>query len=427
MKLPGLSADQSEVAVLSACLRDPTTVDEAVALGLGSEDFLDRRRRELWSGMVQDRARGMGPDEATLLERHEHRVGPGKPFVDFTELSNVIRSITTTRGQRRYLARYLSALADAKVRRRLVVTAEGVLDLAREGSPTGEMLDHAEQGILGASKTRGGVEHRRMADVFSDAADRIDAIRSGEQVDTRILTGLSRLDRYLVLRPGHFGVWAGRPSMGKTQTVLSVLRHIAENSGPVLLVSREMGRDALGDRLVSTEEASGCSRKESRARWGSMPFLVDDRSRSLGEAVSSIRLAHHKHGIVAVAVDYLQLLSLPAGDSREVQVANASAAFRDLTQDTGVVMFLLSQLNRGVEARKDRRPALSDLRESGAIEQDADSVVMLYRHAYYAKAAKNPHELELIIRKQRNGRSGVTAFQHFEPGQWVVDPSGAGS
>mgnify|MGYP003655405312 CR=1 FL=1 len=375
--MSGLTADQSEIAVLAACLRDPEAVDEAVALGLDADDFYDRCRQEIWLGMVQDRARGSGPDEATLLERHEAKVGGGKLFRDFAELASLVKQISNTRGQRRYLSRYLASLVDAKTRRRLVRTAEDILDHSREGTPTSEVLDVAEQGVLSAGKARGGVEHLSMGDIYSSTATRVEAIRSGEAEDTRVLTGLTRLDKYLMLHPGHFGVWAGRPSMGKTQAILSVLRNIAERYGPVLLISREMGRDALGERLYQTEEAVGVTREQAAAKWADTPFLVDDRSRSLSEAVSSIRMAHHKHKIVAVAVDYLQLLSLPPGDSREQQIASASSSFRDLTRDTGVIMFLLSQLNRGVEARRDKRPTLSDLRESGAIEHDALSTRLL--------------------------------------------------
>ena len=239
------------------------------------------------------------------------------------------------------------------------------------------------------------------------------------------------MDAVLRISPHDYLVVAGRPSMGKTHFALSLLGALARTHGPTLMVSVEMGEDSMAERLASSEGplvgdqgAIQSAWMEAIDRWDCVPMRIDTWAKTLQQVVSSIRVAKQRYGIVAAAVDYLQLMRLPKAESREQAVALASRELCLLAKELGIVVLALSQLNRGCESRDDKRPLLSDLRESGSIEQDADSVLMLYREAAYNPATPRPEECEIIVRKQRNGQQR-TALLAFRPGHgWFEDLNG---
>ena len=411
---------ETESAVLAACLHDPAQVDNAQALGLRAELFGDRGRRALWDGMVLDRSSGVGPDEATLLDRHELSVGPGKPFLDFGELNLAVRALRRTRPRANQLDSYIARLAEQRARVRVASMCSLVSAMVEENEPTSDLIEEAERGLVEAKRTgRAGFDFVRLGSSVGATWARLQRVRDGLEPDNQIRTGIEQLDNLLRLRPSHYSVWAGRPSMGKTQAALSAARNIAASGVPTLIVSVEMDVESLSERIVSAEELqSERPRDETIAWWDSMPLYIDERSNSLDEICSSIRLHVLRHDVRVVVVDYLQIMQLPKNPSREQQIAQASLRLKALTKETGVAMILLAQLNRAVESRVDKRPMMSDLRESGSLEQDADSVLMLYRAVYYDPATEDPHELEMLLRKQRNGAVG-TAFAHYKVGGWV--------
>lgn len=414
---------ETERAILAACLHDPAAVDNAQALGLTVEHFGLRGHRALWVGMVHDRSDGTGPDEATLFDRHELNVGDGRPFADFAALNAVVMALRGSRPKQRHLESYITRLGEQRVRVALASTARLVSSMIEDNEPTQDALDAAESGLLEAAKgRRAGFSFTRLGEVVGPAWEHHDAVARGDVVDTRIETGIATLDAILRLRPKHYSVWAARPSMGKTQAALSALRNIAARQIPSLLVSIEMDRGSLAERIVGAEIATGArAPEEAISWWNRIPLFIDDTSTTLAEVCSSIRLHVMRHRVQFVVVDYLQIIRFPDNPSRERQIADASMQLKALAKETGVALVLIAQINRAVEQRGDKRPVMSDLRESGALEQDADSIVMLYRGLYYNRATAKPHELEAIIRKQRNGKVG-TAFVWYEVGKWVTNP-----
>jgi len=193
----------------------------------------------------------------------------------------------------------------------------------------------------------------------------------------------------------------------------------------------EMGSSALGDRIFAHDATGDWGERPDDAvhsvgrvmnRWAGLPLHLDTKSRALAKILSAIRVAKQKHGIVAAMIDYLQLVRLPRGSSREQEVAGASREFAALAHELDIVLFVACQLNRQLENRplRDRRPCMSDLRESGQLEQDADGILFLFREAAYNPACETPEILEVGIAKQRNGRAPRTAFCHYQPGDGYV-------
>lgn len=249
----------------------------------------------------------------------------------------------------------------------------------------------------------------------------------------RLSTGLPSLDRALKggLRPGWQVVIGARPGMGKSALALQLARAAGRQGSPVLLVSAEMTAEELAERALAGEsdvtidaieqgpgEIEIRSLEAAAERAGRYPIEIDDRTTTLDDLLPKVRRWRRRNrgGIGLLVVDYVQLLGGPRerGDSREREIAGVSRALKQLAQQLGICTLVLSQLNRQLEARPDKRPQLSDLRESGAIEQDANLVMFLYRPWVYDKT-KDPGAVELLIRKFRGGRSPQTIRLVFAP------------
>ena len=407
----------------------PDTVDEARILGVREGHFHRAQRRSIWAGMVVDRERGVGPDAATVLERHEAEIGPGGPFRDFSALATEVTHIRETEARRAHLARYAEAVSDAHSVRRLLAMAREVQGEFTGGGAAKDLLELAQRGVQDAADGLSAAHDAPLAGTLVErAVARSIAVADGTAKDTRLLTGLRALDRVLEIHPGDYTIIAGRPSMGKTQLTLTLLAALARRHGPVLLCSAEMGSDAIGHRIASSEVRPGALMHEEGPavveRWQRYPVRIDTKSRSLDQVLSAVRVARQRYGIVAAAVDYLQMLRLPQrrGETREQAVANASRELCGTAKDLGIALLVLSQLNRGLEHRPDKRPIMADLRESGQLEQDADAILFVYRDVVYNPTTPRPHEAEAIIAKQRNGPIG-TCYLRFRPGDgWFTDP-----
>ena len=414
------TADQSELAIIALGLRDPGVVDEAQALGLVVDDFAGTRTRALWRGMVLDRQDGTGPDEATVLERHERSVGPGRPFPDFAQLAGVVANLTRVPARRGNLETYVATVQEYRARRDLLRATQLASGIHEGGGGSPEMREALEEAILRIQSRTAGGGIVLASSLLEQATVQAGRVRRGEAPDTQLRTGLAPLDRVLTYHPGHYGLIAARPGMGKTQLALSLAAGIARRHGPVLFVSVEMGEDSLSERVYSSSVAGAgdIEEREASARegWAGVPLWMDHQSKTLAEILSAIRIAKAQHGIVAFFVDYLQKVTIPRRDSREQEIAHASEALSSLCSRSGLLGVVLSQLNRAVDGRKDRRPLASDLRESGALEQDADSILFVYREVAYNRMAREPDKVELILEKQRNGKAHTTIPAHFRPG-----------
>jgi len=422
----------SERALLSLMLTDEDAIHEALGLGLQPDHLNDPGHRALLRGIADDLKRGVSPDEATLYDRFCGECGMGKPWDSLMSLTICLEQVADTRALRGNLKAYVENVLEATRRRQVVESARRLLAMADSKRSTDALVEETQRAAIRADQTR-AVEQDlpSMAQIAQQACDRAVAVASGEASDTIVPLGLLDLDKKFAARKGDYILVGARPSMGKTHFMLSIMEQIARKSGPVQFHSIEMRSRALGDRLfahdatgpwaTSVKTAQASSRAVMR-RWGDLPIRVDTKGRSLGQVLSSLRVAKQKSGIIAAGIDYLQLMRLPRAGSREQEVATASRELAALASELDIVLFVLCQLNRQLEQRpvNDRRPRMSDLRESGQLEQDADGILFLFRDAAYNPNSKTPEVLEVGIAKQRNGRAPRTAFCRYVPGDGFV-------
>ncbi|WP_328923196.1 replicative DNA helicase [Streptomyces griseoaurantiacus] len=330
---------------------------------------------------------------------------------------------------------YAEIVAEKAVLRRLAEAGVRIAQLGNAGEgEVDEIRGQAEAALLDALKSRD--EAAGYAPVREDVApfwDRLDARMKGGATPTGVLTGLADLDALTGgLQPGQLIVIGARPAMGKSTLALDFARAAAIKHGKTAaFFSLEMGRDEITDRLYSAE----CSVGLHHIRAGSVsetdlarmyertpaieaaPLVVDDSPNlSCLEIRSRARRIAQQRGLDLLVVDYLQLMqsgSTRRAETRQQEVADMSRTLKLLAKELGIPVIALSQLNRGTEQRTEKKPVLSDLRESGAIEQDADMVILLHREDAYEKETPRAGEADLIVAKHRNGPTATVtvAFQ----------------
>lgn len=423
----------SELALLSVCLRNPVCVDEANSMGLKKDHFEHPHHRIVWGQFVIDRAAGIGPDKATVYDKFEDVIGNGRPFSDYVEFCDLIKRIERTPGSQNNIDAYVGAVIQLARRRHIVRLCQNIIASEEEKEPFSEILKYSAS-IVGVTTwaPEGRSQPRLAHDIVKDYLEDLEAQRLGLKTSTLVQTGIKELDRILLVRPGQMVVVGGRPKMGKTHLMISLLTNIARNyDRPTLFVSAEMNEMQIGERIASSDADLGESADDVRGardgilnNWKGAPVYFDDKPKTLGAALMSIRVQKKQLDISAAAVDYLQLLKLPPSTSRERQVAEASSAFKRLSMELNIPIFVVAQLNRSCEFRENKRPILSDLRDSGQIEQDADAVVFVYRHAVYNEDHEPASDAEVIVRAQRNGPTG-TAMCSWTPGRGWFGSSNA--
>ena len=425
-----MASDSSERALLALCLRRPEAVDDALSHGLRAGYFGNGKNRLLWKGFVEDRARGAGPDEATLYDRHETYVGRGRIFDSWADFNDFVKRLLSTPCSHHNLPGYVERIAESARRRQIVNAAQSLIAMEQGSYSMEAMLEEASK-ITSAScwAPEGSSDPLLAYDIVEDYFDEIEAQRRGERATTLVLTGIDALDGILRVRPGQMVVIGGRPKQGKTHLTISVLKNIAKTyTKPALMISAEMGRVQLGERMATSGARVGTTLGQAQSargqvlpQWEGVPLYFDHKPKSINSAITSIRTAKRKLGICVAAVDYLQLLKMGADSSRERQVAEASSSLKRLAMELDIPIFVVAQLNRKADYRDNKRPLLSDLRDSGQIEQDADAVAFVYRPVAYDDEYEPKSDVEVIVRAQRNGPTG-TARCHWEPGEgWFED------
>ncbi len=332
---------------------------------------------------------------------------------------------------------YARLVRDSAKRRALIRAAGQVLKDAYESADEADnLIDLAEKRIFEIAQSRSSDEPEELAKLIADSYEQI-ALREMEGVSlTGLSTGYHDLDDMLSgLQKSEMIIIAARPSMGKTAFALNIAENIALNAGqPVAVFSLEMSKQQLAQRLMSSragvdgqrmrrnmlneEEFRKLQAIVTEARDAPM-FIDDTPGMTVLEMRAKSRRLAARHDIKAIFVDYMQLMSSPGAESRQQEVSQISRGLKALARELAVPVIALSQLNRNPEGRADNKPLLSDLRESGSIEQDADVVMMLHREEYYHKdeawALENPDKVglaEIIIAKQRNGPTGIAEL-HF--------------
>ncbi len=323
---------------------------------------------------------------------------------------------------------YTKIVRDHSVARKLIIAGQYIADLAYspKGRESTELIDEAERYILEVSKLghseRGPVGVKYLT---AEAVERIRALSNGEFDKNSLRTNFRDFDKLTCgLQKGDLVVLAGRPSMGKTALVMNIVEHIVlQLKKTVVVFSLEMPGDSLVMRMMSSlgrieqhrirsgkVDAHSWTRINSTASMiSSKSLFIDDSSTLTPMELRSRarRLAREQGGLDLIVVDYLQLMHVPGYKSnRNLEISEISRSLKVLAKELSVPVIALSQLNRGLEQREEKRPMMSDLRESGAIEQDADLIVFVYRDEVYHKDSADRGTAEIIIAKHRNGPIG---------------------
>jgi replicative DNA helicase len=411
---------EAEEAVLGSLLIDPDAIIR-IATFLGPDDFYVERHSWLYEAIRDLHERREPADLVTLTDELERR-GQLSEIGGSAYLTSLINA-TPTSIHVEYYARIVERTA---VLRRLIDAAGQIARLAyQDTEEVDEVVDRAEEIIFGVSARRVERDLRHIRNVLDKYYDRIEYLyqHRGEMIG--IPTGLADLDKLLGgFQRSDMIVLAGRPGMGKTSMALSVALQAARRlQRRVAIFSLEMSDEQVVQRLISAETGIDSQRLRlgdiKEDEWptfiqatnllsGTSIFIDDTPSISALELRSKARRLHAEHGLDLLIVDYLQLMR---GDSRsenrQQEISFISRSIKALARELNIPILALSQLSRQVESRHDKRPMLSDLRESGSIEQDADVVLFIYRDELYNPDTEFPNIAELIVSKHRSGPTGV--------------------
>ena len=431
-RLPPQSTEAEE-AVLGAILIDPDAIIR-VATVLRGEDFYREKNRWIYETALALHERREPIDFLTVCDELDHReqldsVG-GPAFI--TSLINAVPTSV-------HAEYYANIVERTATRRRLIEAAGEIAALAyKEAEDVDEVVDRAEQVLFGVSERRIARDLVPVKQVLSEYYDRIEYLtrHRGEMIG--IPTGFHDLDKILGgMQRSDMLILAARPSVGKSSLALSIAHTAAKRYRQrVALFSLEMSNEQVVQRLISAETGIDSQRLRrgeiAQDEWGRFMkatsdlaethFFVDDTpSISALELRTKARRLHADVGVDLIVVDYLQLMRGDFGSENRVQeISSISRGLKALARELNVPVLALSQLSRGVEARSDKRPILSDLRESGALEQDADVVMFIYRDELYNENTERKNLADIIVAKHRNGPTGnVTLYFKKELAQFL--------
>jgi replicative DNA helicase len=422
--------DQAERQVLSALLQRPDRLHDVVTL-LKHEDFFVRRNGLIYEALIELSDKNMALDVVTLQAYLKAQgklgdVGGSEYLSELLPEAFGWENVTKHAG----LVGHLATL-----RNLISILGEGI-ESARQTPPDGEsvraLCDECESNVFGVSEGRDPSGAKNMGDLLTGVFQKIDQ-QSGRGDLTGLPSGFYDLDDMLGgFNPGELTVIAARPSMGKTAFVLNIMEHVTlnppahlEKPPVVLFFSLEMGSLSIVQRMLCSRARVDAHRLRSgkidtnsyqdltraAGELEASKLLIDDTpGLSVMALRSRARRVKHKQGLDMIVIDYMQLMGAKA-ENRQQEISLISRSLKELGRELEVPVLALSQLSRGVESREDKRPLLSDLRESGSIEQDADVVMMLYRAEYYAATEENKGKAEVIVAKQRNGPTGNVDLQ----------------
>lgn len=434
---------EAERAVIGSLLLLPEACDE-VALVVRPEDFYDGAHRSIYTHMLALHEGGRQIDP-TLLSQLLRDAGQYESIGGAAFLLELSQEVATAA----HAEHYARIVRDKAVLRSLIHASTDIIQEAYEtGVNAREMLARAEERVFRILDSKGDTQVRPIRDILHESLARIDARMQHDHAYGGLETGFIDFDELTGgLHDSELVILAARPSMGKTALALNMAEHISiDEHGPgkaVLLVSLEMSALELGDRLLCSRARVNSHRlrngqlnaEESRrliqtaADVSRAPLFIDDSpSRNITEIAATARRLKRQDSLSLIVVDYLQLIEPDnPRDPRQEQVARISRRLKGLARELSVPVLCLAQLNRQVEASRESRPQLSHLRESGAIEQDADVVAFVHREEFYQNNEEDRERLkgqaDLLIRKQRNGPIGdikltwlheFTRFENFQ-------------
>ena len=419
---------EAESSVLGGLLLDNGAWDRVGDL-LANSDFY-RHEHQLIYGAIGALVNASKPADVVTVFEHLQNQGKDDAAGGLLYLNSLAQYVPSAANVRRYA----EIVRERAILRKLVAASDEIATKAfnTQGQPVASILDEAEQKIfqIGEQGSRMNNGFQDMGTLVVALLDRVEEMSRNPNDITGVPTGFVDLDRQTSgLQAGDLIILAARPSMGKTALAINIAEHVALHEElPVAVFSMEMGAAQLAVRMVGSIGRIDQTRlRTGRLTEEEWPRLTEaiERLRNVslhidetpGLTVSELRanarrLARQCGKLGLIVVDYLQLMSVSSGmsdENRATAVGEISRGLKMLAKELQCPVIALSQLSRGVEARTDKRPMMSDLRESGAIEQDADVIMFIYRDEYYTKeASKDPGVAEVIISKQRNGPTGTT-------------------
>ena len=417
---------EAESSVLGGLLLDNLAWDGVSDL-LHDGDFYRYEHRLVFSAMASLINASRPADVITVFE-HLQSLGKAEEIGGLSYLNSLAQYVPSASNIRRYA----EIVRERSVLRKLVTASDEISTSAfnPKGRPVASILDEAEQKIfnIGEEGARTKQGFQSMDTLVVDLLDRVQEMADNPNDVTGVPTGFYDLDRMTAgFQAGDMIVLAARPSMGKTALAINIAEHVALNEGlPVAVFSMEMGAAQLAVRIVGSigriDQGHLRTGKLTDEEWPRLTEAIEklrtislhiDESAGLTSSelrANARRLSRQCGKLGLIVVDYLQLMSGSGsdGENRATELGEISRGLKMLARELQCPVIALSQLNRSVEQRPDKRPMMSDLRESGAIEQDADIIMFIYRDEYYTKdACKEPGVAEVIIAKQRNGPTGV--------------------
>lgn len=412
---------EAEQSVIGSMLMDRDAIIAASEIVMAG-DFYQHQYGVMYEAILELFNENLPVDLVTLQNRlKEKDVPPEVSSLDF------VRDILTTVPTSANVKSYANIVRDKAVLRRLIKVNEDIANTCYAGKePLETILATTEKTIFNLLQNRNSGDFVPIRQVAMNVLEKIEEASKNQGTVTGIPTGFIDLDyKTSGLQPSDFILIAARPSMGKTAFVLNLVDHVSVKKGlPCMVFSLEMSKEQLVNRMLAMESNVDSQKLRtgtlSDSDWdavvegigviGNSKLIIDDTPGiSIMELRSRCRKMKLEYGLSAVIIDYLQLMSGSGkgGDNRQQEISEISRSLKALARELNAPVIALSQLSRACETRQDHRPMLSDLRESGAIEQDADVVMFLYRDDYYNKDTDMPNIAEVIIAKQRNGPIGT--------------------
>lgn len=418
---------EAEQAVLSGILIDSEAIGRVVEF-INPDDFYRDSHRKIFQAMIALYQRNE-PTDMLMVSNELSTRGELESVGGSSYLATLVDYLPSSAP----IVSYSKVVKEKSVLRSLINAATEIIAKGYEGAEdVDRFLDEAEQIIFRVSEKKMRQSFYPVKDVVKEAFRNIESLYEKKESVTGVSTGFKDLDRMTCgLQPSDLVIIAGRPSMGKTAFALNIAEHAAcEKKICVAVFSLEMSKEQLVQRMlcglakVDGSKLRGGFLKESdwpkltraAGKLSEAPFYIDDTpALSVLEMRAKARRLKREQNLGIIVVDYLQLMrGINFGESREREISEISRGLKALAKELSVPVIALSQLNRSVESRTDKRPQLSDLRESGAIEQDADVIAFIYRDEVYNKGTPDRGVAEIIIGKQRNGPIGTArlAFLH---------------
>ena len=413
---------EAEQSVIGSMIMDADAVIAAAEL-LKEEDFYSRQYGIFFQTILEMNRNNVEIDPVTLQDKLKEKNLP--PEVYSAEvIMNLIASVPTSANIRSYC----DIVARKSILRRMIHAGEDIANACySESQETETIFEQAEKKIFEISNSRGTSDYVPVRQVVLNAMERIEAAARVKGTVTGLPTGFMDLDRQTAgFQRSDMILIAARPSMGKTALALNIAEHLVMHENKCIAIfSLEMSKEQLMNRLLAMESRVDSQKIRtgtlSDQEWGdlieaagaigeSRLILDDTPAITVQELRSKCRRYKMEFGLEMIMIDYLQLMTGSggrAGESRQQEISDISRALKAVARELDVPVIALSQLSRAVEQRPNKRPLLSDLRESGAIEQDADLVMFIYRDEYYNPDTDDKNQAEIIIAKHRNGPVGT--------------------